>query len=64
MNENDEQMIKSIEELQKEVRELREVLNMLVGMMVSVDTIDEGGPDMEANMMNFDGVLKSGKYCM
>ena len=64
MDEKDEQMIKSIEELQKEVRELREVLNMLVGMMVSMDGIDEAGPDMEANMMNFDGVLKSGKYCM
>jgi hypothetical protein len=64
MQENEEKMIRSIEDLQKEVRELREMVNMLVGMMVSMDAMDDLGPDLESNMMNYDGLFKSGKYCM
>lgn len=64
MQENEEKMIRSIEDLQKEVRELREMVNMLVGMMVSMDAVDDLGPELESNMMNYDGLFKSGKYCM
>jgi len=64
MKENEDKMIKSIEDLQKEVRELREMVNMLVGMMVTIDSGEDTDPEMEPNMMNYDTLFKSGKYCM
>lgn len=64
MKEDQDKMIRSIEDLQKEVRELREMVNMLVGMMVTIDQGEETDPEMEPTMMGYDTLFKSGKYCM
>lgn len=64
MTRDEEKMIKSIEELRTEVRELREMVNMLVEMMIHMETMDDAGPDMDNNMMGYDSLLKSGRYCM
>ncbi|MGA1847718.1 MAG: hypothetical protein ACMUHB_00125, partial [Thermoplasmatota archaeon] len=60
----DEQVLKTIEDLRSEVRELRTMVNMLVEMIVSMDNPDELDLDLESNMMDYDTVFKSGKYCM
>jgi hypothetical protein len=60
----DEQVLKTIEDLRSEVRELRTMVNMLVEMIVSMDNPDELDLDLDSNMMDYDTVFKSGKYCM
>jgi hypothetical protein len=64
MTQDDEKVIKSIEDLRAEVRELREMVNMLVEMMIHMETMEDMGPDADNNMMNYDSMLKSGRYCM
>jgi hypothetical protein len=64
MTQDEEKVIKSIEDLRTEVRELREMVNMLVEMMIHMETMEDVGPDVEGNMMNYDSMLKSGRYCM
>jgi hypothetical protein len=64
MTKDEEKVIKSIEDLRAEVRELREMVNMLVEMMIHMETMDDSGPEMDSNMMNYDSLLKSGRYCM
>lgn len=64
MTQDEEKVIKSIEDLRAEVRELREMVNMLVEMMIHMETMEDVGPDMDNNMMNYDSMLKSGRYCM
>jgi hypothetical protein len=64
MTQDEEKVIKSIEDLRAEVRELREMVNMLVEMMIHMETMEDMGPDMDNNMMNYDSMLKSGRYCM
>jgi hypothetical protein len=64
MTQDEEKVIKSIEDLRAEVRELREMVNMLVEMMIHMETMEDMGPEMENNMMNYDSMLKSGRYCM
>jgi hypothetical protein len=64
MTQDEEKVIKSIEDLRTEVRELREMVNMLVEMMIHMETMEDSGPEMENNMMNYDSMLKSGRYCM
>jgi hypothetical protein len=64
MTQDEEKVIKSIEDLRTEVRELREMVNMLVEMMIHMETMEDSGPEMESNMMNYDSMLKSGRYCM
>jgi len=60
----DEQVLKTIEDLRSEVRELRTMVNMLVEMIVSMENPDELDLELESNMMDYDSVFKSGKYCM
>ena len=60
----DEQVLESIEDLRSEVRELRNMVNLLVEMIVSLEAPEEMDLDMDSNMMGYDGVLKTGKYCM
>jgi hypothetical protein len=64
MTQDEEKVIKSIEDLRVEVRELREMVNMLVEMMIHMETMEDSGPETESNMMNYDSMLKSGRYCM
>ncbi len=64
MTQDEEKVIKSIEDLRTEVRELREMVNMLVEMMIHMETMEDMGPETENNMMNYDSMLKSGRYCM
>ena len=64
MTQEEEKMLKSIEDLRTEVKELREMVNMLVEMMIHMDNMEDQGLDMEPNMMGYDSQLKSGRYCM
>jgi hypothetical protein len=64
MTQEEEKVIKSIEDLRTEVRELREMVNMLVEMMIHMETMEDMGPELDSNMMNYDSMLKSGRYCM
>lgn len=64
MTQDEEKVIRSIEDLRAEVRELREMVNMLVEMMIHMENMEDAGPDMDNNMMNYDNLLKSGRYCM
>ena len=61
---NDEEVLRTIEDLRSEVRELRSMVNMLVEMLVSLETNDDIDLDMDPNMMSYDPLLKSGRYCM
>jgi hypothetical protein len=63
-NGGDEKVLDTIEDLRSEVRELRNMVNMLVEMIVSLDTPDDMDGDLESNMMSYDPILKNGKYCM
>ena len=64
MSEGEEKVIKGIEELRAEVRELRDMVNILVEIIVNMDQVDEGSIDADPGMMGFDTDLKSGRYCM
>ncbi len=64
MSEGEEKVIKGIEDLRAEVRELREMVNMLVEIIVNMEQMDEGSIEMDPSMMGFDTDFKSGKYCM
>ncbi len=64
MSEGEEKVIKGIEELRTEVRELRDMVNMLVEIIVNMEQVDEGGIDADPSMMGLDTDLKSGRYCM
>ena len=61
---DDEKVKESIEDLRAEVRELRNMVNLLVEMIVSLENPEEMDMEMESNMMGYDGVLKTGNYCM
>jgi hypothetical protein len=60
----DEKVLESIEDLRSEVRELRNMVNLLVDMIVNMETQDDMDMDLEGNMMGLDPLLKNGKYCM
>ena len=60
----DEEVLRTIEDLRSEVRELRNMVNMLVEMLVSLETSDDIDLDMDPSMMSYDPLLKSGRYCM
>lgn len=62
--EDDEKVLDSIEDLRSEVRELRNMVNLLVEMIVSMEAPDDVDGDLESNMMTYDPLLKNGKYCM
>ena len=64
MSEGEEKVIKGIEDLRTEVRELREMVNMLVEIIVNMEQMDEGSIEVDPSMMGFDTDFKSGKYCM
>lgn len=60
----DGKVLESIEDLRSEVRELRNMVNMLVEMIVSLESSDDMDLEMESNMMGYDSILKTGRYCM
>ncbi|MGA1866646.1 MAG: hypothetical protein ACMUFK_04180 [Thermoplasmatota archaeon] len=60
----DEKVLRTIEDLRSEVRELRNMVNMLMDILVSLETHDDLDLEMEPNMMGYDDLLKSGHYCM
>ena len=61
---DDEEVLRTIEDLRSEVRELRSMVNMLVEMLVSLESNDDLDLDMDPGMMSYDPLLKSGRYCM
>ncbi len=60
----DTEVLQTIEDLRSEVRELRSMVNMLVEMLVNLESNDDMDLDMDPSMMNYDPLLKSGRYCM
>jgi hypothetical protein len=60
----DEEVLRTIEDLRSEVRELRNMVNMLVEMLVNLEANDDMDLDMDPGMMSYDPLLKSGRYCM
>ena len=61
---NDEKVLETIEDMRSEIRELRNMVNMLMELIVSMETQDDMDLDIEPNMMGYDSMLKSGRYCM
>jgi hypothetical protein len=61
---NREELLRSIEDLRSEVRELRQMVNVLVEMIYHLETHEETEPDIDTNMMSYDSLFKSGRYCM
>ena len=64
VRDDDEKVLQSIEDMRSEIRELRTMVNMLMEIIVAMETQDDIDPDMEANMMGYDDLFKHGKYCM
>ncbi len=61
---NREELLRSIEDLRSEVRELRQMVNVLVEMIYHLETHEETEAEMDSNMMSYDSLFKSGRYCM
>jgi hypothetical protein len=61
---NREELLRSIEDLRTEVRELRQMVNVLVEMIYHLEVHEETEPEMDSNMMSYDSLFKSGRYCM
>ena len=61
---DEEKVLESIEDLRSEVRELRNMVNLLVDMIANMEAPDDMDMDLEGNMMNLDPMLKNGNYCM
>jgi len=62
MAKKEEELLRSIEELRTEVRELREVVNMLVDIIMNMDQ-DEGG-EGEFDLPGLDGMDPRGRFSM
>jgi hypothetical protein len=63
-DEGDEKVLQSIEDMRSEIRELRTMVNMLMEIIVQMETQDDLDLDMEPTMMGYDNLFKNGKYCM
>jgi hypothetical protein len=59
---NKEELAKSIEDLRAEVRELREMVNMLVDIIVNMET-DEGA-DFDNEYFNFNKLDRDSRFSM
>ena len=57
-----EELAKSIEDLRAEVRELREMVNMLVDIIVNMET-DEGA-DFDNEYFNFNKLDRDSRFSM
>lgn len=62
MAESKEDIAKSIEDLRAEVRELREMVNMLVDIIVNMET-DEG-PEFDHDYFNLHKIDKDQRFSM
>lgn len=62
--EDQEKVLRSIEDMRSEIRELRTMVNMLMEIIVAMETQDDMELDMEPTMMGYDNLFKNGKYCM
>ena len=62
MTEGNEELAKSIEDLRAEVRELREMVNMLVDIIVNMDNDDSG--DFEHDFFDFNKFEKDPRFSM
>lgn len=60
---NAEEIARSLEELQREVKELREMVNFLVGYLMSMSTLDDED-DFPPHLMNLDYTLKNNHFSM
>ena len=62
MTETKEELAKSIEDLRAEVRELREMVNMLVDIIVNMET-DEG-PEFDNDYFNMHKLESDSRFSM
>lgn len=60
---NADDMAKSLEELQREVKELREMVNFLVGYLMSMNTLDDD-EDFPPPIMDLDSSLRNNRFSM
>lgn len=58
-----EDMARSLAELQREVKELREMVNFLVGYLMSMSTLDDD-EEFPPNIMELDYNLKGNRFSM
>lgn len=61
---DDSKVMESIEDMRSEIRELRTMVNMLMEIIVAMETQDDLDLDMDPHMMGYDNLFKNGKYCM
>ena len=62
MTESNDELAKSIEDLRTEVRELREMVNMLVDIIVSMESDD--GPEFENDFFNLHKLDNESRFSM
>ena len=62
MTKKDEELAKSIEDLRAEVRELREMVNMLVDILVNMETDDTG--DLGNDYFDINKFEKDSRFSM
>ena len=57
-----EDVEKSLKELQREVKELREMVNFLVGFLMSMNALEDD--DLIPQVLEIDSPLKNSRYSM
>jgi hypothetical protein len=62
MTESNDELAKSLEDLRAEVRELREMVNMLVDIIVSMESDD--GPEFENDFFNLHKLDNESRFSM
>ncbi|UCH88363.1 MAG: hypothetical protein JSV49_08865 [Thermoplasmata archaeon] len=62
MADKSEELAKSLEDLRAEVKELREMVNMLVDLVINMD--HEESPDYDSDFMDFGSLQRDHRFSM
>ena len=62
MTKKSEELAKSLEDLRAEVKELREMVNMLVDLVINME--HEESPEFESDFMDFGSLQKDHRFSM
>jgi hypothetical protein len=62
MTKNSEELAKSLEDLRAEVKELREMVNMLVDLVINME--HEDTPEFDSDFMDFGPLSKDHRFSM
>ena len=62
MTKNSEELSKSLEDLRAEVKELREMVNMLVDLVINLE--HDEAPEFDSDFMDFGPLTKDHRFSM